>query len=411
MKRRDFIKSGTLALSSFTLLPGLLKSGVVRSSRTSDPILISVFLRGGADGLNVVVPYADPEYYNLRSTIAIDEPGAQDGALNLDGFFGFHPRLDKIHDLFQQGALAVVHACGSQNDTRSHFDAMDYMESGSSVTKLNDGWLNRYLQASEGEKSVFRAVVLGPSLPYSLAGAVDAISLSSLEALQLRESPRMTTYLKAIEELNIDRNDYLGGIGISAIKAIETGKTKFDPDEYNPENGAEYGNEPFGQAMKAIAQIIRSDVGLEVATTDLGGWDTHTNQGAGGSGALADVLGTLNDGVFAFITDIGSLMERVVVLIMTEFGRTAEQNGSGGTDHGHGTAMFVAGGGVKGGMVYGQWPGLKNSELYEGRDLAITTDFRRIFSEVLVEHMGCLDIASVFPGYNYTADIPLFLFT
>jgi uncharacterized protein (DUF1501 family) len=411
MKRRDFIKSGALALGSFTLLPGLLKSGVVPSIGSSNPILVAIFLRGGADGLNVVVPYADSEYYNLRSTIAIAEPGKKDGALDLDGFFGLHPRLDKIHSLFQQRSLAVVHACGSHNETRSHFDAMDYMESGSSEIKLNDGWINRYLSASKREKSVFRAVALGPSLPFSMAGAANAISLSSLETLQLRDSPRMTVYLDAIVELNIERDDFLGEVAFSALEAIEAGKIKLDPEEYKPKNGADYGNGPFGLAMKDIAQIIKADIGLEVATTDLGGWDTHTNQGAGASGALADVLGTLNDGVFAFVTDLGNLMDRVVILIMTEFGRTADQNGSGGTDHGHGTAMFVAGGGVKGGVVYSQWPGLKNNELYEGRDLAITTDFRRIFGEVLVDHMGCADVSAVFPGYDYAADPQIHLFS
>jgi uncharacterized protein (DUF1501 family) len=360
--------------------------------------------------LNVVVPYGDKQYKKLRPTIAIPEPGKQGGALDLDGFFGLHPRLSSFKKQFNQGKMAVIHACGSHNKTRSHFDAMDYMESGSISAKLYDGWLNRYLQTSSQTNGVFRATALSPTLPVSLAGDASAIAIASLGSLQMNESKRMNVYLEALKDLNRSRQDYLGQSVREAMEAIDIGQDKLDPEGYKPDRSAIYPDSPFGEALKAIAQMIKADIGLEVATTDLGGWDTHTNQGDGESGELANALEILDGGVGAFIKDMGDTMDRVVVLIMTEFGRTAEQNGSGGTDHGHGTAMFVLGGNVLGGAVKGSWPGLSRSALNEGRDLAISTDFRRILGEVLDRHMGCTDIDSVFPGYDYEADTPLNLF-
>jgi uncharacterized protein (DUF1501 family) len=413
MKRRDFLKKSAVAVGSLPFLPDLIFSkGVlgIANAQNGSPVLVALFLRGGADGLNVVVPYGDKQYKKLRPTLAIPSPGKNGGALDLDGFFGLHPRLSSFKKQFDRGNLAVVHACGSHNETRSHFDAMDYMECGSISTKLYDGWLNRYLLTSSLSNEVFRAVALSPTLPVSLAGDASSIAIASLQSLQMRDSSRMDTYLKALKDLNRTREDYLGQTVREALGAIDIGQDKLNPENYKPDNGAVYPETEFGETMKAIAQMIKADIGLEVAATDLGGWDTHTNQGDGESGELANALEILDGGVGAFVKDIRSEMDRVVVLIMTEFGRTAEQNGSGGTDHGHGTAMFVLGRSVLGGAVKGHWPGLSKGALYEGRDLAITTDFRRIFGEVLVHHMGCSDIGAVFPGYNYNSDTPLNLF-
>jgi len=410
MKRRQFIKTGSAALGTLAVFPGWLRPARMAGSLGNSPVLVAVFLRGGADGLNVVVPYGDRDYASLRPTLAIAPPGQQDGALDCDGFFGFHPRLTALKNIFDQGGLAAVHACGSHNGTRSHFDAMDYMESGSSEQKLNDGWLNRYLQVSAGGEGIFRSVALGPALPLSMAGAAQTMALSGLEALQVNESPQMDIYLDTLKDLNTGRTDTIGRVALDALDAIAAGKGKLDPESYQPANGADYGNGPFGLTMKAVAQTIKADVGLEVAAADLGGWDTHTNQGGGTSGELFNALGQLDDGLSAFVTDMGSAMDHTLVLVMTEFGRTARQNGSGGTDHGHGSVMFVLGGGVRGGKVYSQWPGLSETKLNEGRDLAVTTDFRRVFGETLQYHMGCQDIQSVFPGYDYMADPALHLF-
>lgn len=389
------------------MLTGRAKALIPAYSPPADanaPILVTVFLRGGADGLNVVVPYGDPDYKRLRSTIRIVEPGKNDGALDLDGYFGFHPRLSAFKEFYDQGILGVIHACGSHNETRSHFDAMDFMESGSSTEKLHDGWLNRYLGLISSSGDVFRATSFGPTLPYSLRGKTEAISLASLEALQVNQSPQMNTYLNALEELYAERGDLLGEIAVKSLEAIEMGRSELNPGSYQPENGAEYSDSDFGRNLRSLAQIIKANIGLEISSIDLGGWDTHANQGDGARGELANALSILNDGLQAFILDIHSYLPRIIILVMSEFGRTARQNGSGGTDHGHGTVMFALGGNVHGGRVLGSWPGLSDRDLYQARDLAVTTDFRRLFAEVLEFHMGCEKIGTVFPGYDYSTD-------
>jgi uncharacterized protein (DUF1501 family) len=408
VKRREFLKNSALALGALPLVPEMLRAGP--AEKLSSPVLLVVFLRGGEDGLNVVVPFGDADYSGLRPDIRIPPPGEAFGALDLDGHFGLHPRLSGLTDLYRSGSLAVIHACGSHNPSRSHFDAMDIMESGSSSEKLPDGWLNRYLQTSRIGYGVFRAVAVGPSLPRSLSGSAHAMALADLAALRVGDSPQMRTYLQAIEDMYSARSDALGGAARSALEALSLGENTLDPESYTPEHGAEYGAGDFAQSLRAVAQMIKAGVGLEVAEVDLGGWDTHTNQGSGENGALASVLETLDQGLGAFVTDLGGRMGYVVILVMTEFGRAAAQNGSGGTDHGHGTALFILGGRVLGGKVYGDWPGLKTNQLYQQRDLAVTTDFRRVFGEVLESHMGCSQIGLVFPDYAYEAEKPLHLF-
>jgi uncharacterized protein (DUF1501 family) len=409
LKRRDFIKHSTLVLGSLSYVTKVRPADRV-AEKAAPPVLLVVFLRGGADGLNIVVPFAEPEYVDLRPDIGIAEPGKPQGALDLDGFFGFHPRLTGLHTLFQSGGLAVIHACGSHHPTRSHFDAMDVMESGSGTVKLHEGWLNRYLQVSSQEGGVFRAVAINPSLPLSLSGEADALALSGLDSLQLSESLSMQTYLKAVEDLYAPRNDLLGRAARSALQAVDLGGRVLDPESYKPAHGADYGSSDFGVSLKAVAQMIKADVGLELAAVDLGGWDTHTNQGGGEGGSLSNVLGILDTGLLAFFTDLGNRMNRVAVLVMTEFGRTARQNGSGGTDHGHGSMMLVLGGRILGGRVYGDWPGIRRTQLYEARDLAVTTDYRRVLGEVLENHMDCISLDRVFPDFSRGEEKPLYLF-
>ncbi len=411
MKRREFIKNSALALGSLPVLPEFLLGGS-GVSHASAPILLVVFLRGGADGLNMVAPYSDPDYGKLRPDLKLSPPGQAGGVLDLDGRFGLHPRLAQLSSLYHNGDLAVIHAFGSHHPTRSHFDAMDIMESGSDGEKTEEGWLNRYLLDSGVEQSVFRAVALTPSLPYSLQGPVEALAISGLSVLQIGTagSPQLRTYRKALDELYAVRNDTLGGVARSALEAASLGEGTLNPENYTPEYGADYGSGEFGEALKCTAQMIKAGVGLEVAEVDLGGWDTHTNQGNGENGALANVLSTLDQGLGAFVTDLGGRIASVAVLVMTEFGRTAAQNGSGGTDHGHGSVMFALGGNIQGGKVYGDWPGLGSSQLYEQRDLAVTTDFRRVMGEVLLSHMQSGQLDQVFPGYAYDQEPHLHLF-
>ena len=357
------------------------------------PIIIAIFQRGAADGISMVVPFGDKSYYQLRPQIAIPEPSriVEDRAIDLDGFFGLHPALASLKPIYDESRLAIVHAVGSPDNTRSHFDAQDYMESGTPGNKgTTDGWLNRYLQGNpETEATSFRAVAISANLPRSLVGAAPVAAIQRVANFGIRGGAAT----QEIEELFADTYKET----FDAVKMLRSATSQ----EYVAASGVQYPNSPFGQALQQIAQLVKSDVGMEVAFTDIGGWDTHANQG-NARGQLANRLKDFGDGLAALYRDLGDRMHNVVILTMTEFGRAMRQNGSGGTDHGHASCLFMAGGGVKGGKVYGRWPGLAREQLYEGRDLALTTDFRNVFAEVLVEHMRAKDVAKVFPGYTPT---------
>ena len=358
--------------------------------------LIAIFQRGAVDGLNVIVPFGESEYYRSRPSIAIPKPGARDGAVDLDGFFGFNPRLSSLKALWDSRDLAIVHACGSPDSTRSHFDAQDYMETGTpGVKSTSDGWLNRYLQVRAAEvESTFRAVALTQQLPRMLQGTAPALAMSQLAQFGIRGE--VGSSFEAEYAAAADR--VLNGVGREAFDAMKTLKVT-DPSKYQPEHGAAYPTSPFGQALRQIAQLTKADVGLEVAFTDLGGWDTHVNQGAA-QGQLATRLDDFGRGIAALVTDLGERMADTVVLTMSEFGRAVNENGNRGTDHGHGNAMIAIGGGIRGGKVYGRWPGLAVNQRYDGRDLAVTTDFRDVFGEVVVKHLGVGNPQAIFPGYT-----------
>ena len=398
--RRYFLKSGGVALASFaTAPPFLVRTALAQTnaSRGSDrPIIIAIFQRGAADGISMVVPFGDKNYSAARPQIAIADPsrGGDERAIDLDGFFGLHPSLDSLKPIYDAGHLAIVHAAGSPDSTRSHFDAQDYMEAGAPGNKsVSDGWLNRYLQASaENNVTPFRAVALGATLPRSLAGAAPTVSMQRVADFGIRGG-RATP---EIEEMFAD----LYKDTFEAVKMLRSANSQ----QYAPSSGVQYPNSPFGQALLQIAQLVKSNVGLEVAFTDIGGWDTHANQGSA-RGQLANRLKDFGDGLAALYRDLGDRMRNVVILTMTEFGRAIRQNGSGGTDHGHASSLFIAGGPVKGGKVYGQWPGLAPEQLHEGRDLALTTDFRNVFSEILAGLMGAKDPAKVFPNFKRTASL------
>jgi uncharacterized protein (DUF1501 family) len=397
--RRIFLKNGAFALVSLGFAPSFLARTAFAAGGTARPKrLIAIFLRGAVDGLSVVVPFGESEYYRARPTIAIAQPNAGDNAaIDLDGFFGFNPRLASLKPLWTTRQLAIVHACGSPDSTRSHFDAQDYMETATPGRKSTaDGWLNRYLQARQAEASTpFRAVALSQQLPRMLQGAAPALAINQIAQFGIRDGAAGSAFEAAY---GAPGDRVLNGTGRDAFDAIRRLKVA-DPAKYQPEHGAEYPGSPFGQALKQIAQLTKSDVGLEVAFADIGGWDTHVNQGAA-NGQLATRLDDFSRAIAALVADLGDRMADTVLLTMSEFGRAVNENGNRGTDHGHGNAMMVIGGGVRGGHVYGQWPGLAAERRYDGRDLAVTTDFRDVFAEIVVRHMGVSDARPVFPGFE-----------
>jgi uncharacterized protein (DUF1501 family) len=423
MNRRVFMKSGAMALATMGLNPSFLRrtvfaqdllKGAALNGNARGKVLVVLFQRGAADALNVVVPHGEAAYYKMRPTIAIPRPtaGAANAAIDLDGFFGLHPSLSPFKRLWDDGILATVHAVGSPSNTRSHFDAQDYMESGTPDNKgTRDGWLNRYLAvkgtcdecklAASGtgdaaKSSAFRAVSMTPQTPRILEGGAPTVSMNSLDEFTIRTNGTQAERIEALYRTgNADVVHAAGGEMFEAMKILKTA----NPQQYLPENSADYPRTPFGQHLRQIAQLIKADVGLEIAFADVGGWDTHVNQG-GATGQLAQRLDDFAKSIAALTQDLGSRMADVTVLTMSEFGRTARQNGNGGTDHGHATSMFVIGGDVKGKKVYGKWPGLEMEQLNEGRDLALTTDFRSVFSEVAFKHLGAAKMDAVFPGFK-----------
>lgn len=406
ISRRAFMRGGSLALLSLGADPLFLDRAAyaLQAGRSGLPklqqgkTLVCIFQRGAVDGLSMVIPHGEKLYYADRPRIAIPKQAVA----NLDGHFGLHPRLAGLLPWWSNGSLAIVHAVGSPETTRSHFDAQDYMESGTpGVKSTRDGWGNRYLKHNaEHDETPFRAVAFGPQLPRTLAGTAPTLAIDDLRTFGPRaggaQSDRLT---RAFESLY--QGAATGLLASSSAEGFEAVQIlrQADPSRLPPDNGAEYPSGRLGQSLRQIAQLIRSGLGLELAFADAGGWDTHVNQGSE-QGQLSQRLDELGRGLTAFATDLGERMADVVVLTMSEFGRTIRENGNGGTDHGHATAMMVMGGGVKGGKVYGRWPGLRPEERFEGRDLAVTTDFRTLFGEVLSQHLGARDLGAIFPGFH-----------
>jgi uncharacterized protein (DUF1501 family) len=405
MTRRVFLKNTGIAMVGMAAMPAFLRNAVAASEGTGRKVLVVLFQRGAVDGLNVVVPHGEPSYYSYRPTIAIPRPGgggsdgARGSAIDLDGFFGLHPNLAPLEPLYRQGLLAAVHATGSPDASRSHFDAQDYMESGTpGVKSTDDGWLNRALQQQlEAKAPPLRAVAISPELPLTLRGSAPAVAVPDLRQFRIFGPPRLVEanfeamYGEAVDSV-------MRGVGRETFEAVDTLK-QLDPASYQPENGAEYPRGPFGDRLREIAQLIKAGVGMEVAFLDSGGWDHHVNEGSI-QGRLGNLLSGLGQGLAAFATDMGPRMQDVVFVSMSEFGRTARENGDRGTDHGHGNYMFVMGGPVKGGKVYGQWPGLAPDRLNQDRDLKVTTDYRTVLCEILRRHLGITGFSNVFPDFN-----------
>jgi uncharacterized protein (DUF1501 family) len=395
-----------MSLSAPTFLERVVMGREASTAGGRRKILIAIFQRGAVDGLNMVVPFGESNYYNLRPSIAIrkPEPGNAESAIDLDGFFGLHPSMRSFKPLWDSKQLAIVHASGSPDNSRSHFDAQDYMESATpGVKSTPDGWLNRYLQGKKDPKaSSFRAVSMTRNMPRVLMGRAPSIAMANLNEFSIRAGKASANVQSGFEEIYAQQNkDVIAKTGRETFDAVNYLK-QANPGKYKPENGAEYPNGPFGNSLRQIAQLIKADVGLEIAFTDIGNWDTHVNQG-NSRGQLANLLNQFSVGIAALYQDLGQRMDDVVILTMSEFGRTVRENGNRGTDHGHANAMFVMGNSVRGGKVYGRWPGLKDDQLFEGRDLALTTDFREVFGEIAISHLGATNIRSVFPGYQISA--------
>ncbi|MBV9297239.1 MAG: DUF1501 domain-containing protein [Acidobacteriaceae bacterium] len=408
--RRLFLKNSALAMFGVGSAPAWLSRAVYAREAPGErsKILIAIFQRGAVDGLNVVVPHGEPAYYALRPSIAIPRPdGTERSAIDLDGHFGLHPALRSLKPLWDEKQLAIVEAAGSPDPTRSHFDAQDYMESGTPGLKATyDGWLNRAM-APEGKPSALRAISLTPDLPRTLRGRNEAVAISSINDFQVKDARAAATF-ESMYGTTADQ--VLNGTGRETFEAIKIMQS-IQKAPYAPANNAKYPGGRLGQSLQQIARVIKADVGLEVAFTDVGGWDTHVNETGAQPhvGQLANLLRDFGDALGAFSQDMGDRMADIAIVTMSEFGRTAKENGDRGTDHGHANVMFVLGGRVRGGRVYGEWPGLEREQLYEGRDLNVTTDFRTVLAELVRKQMGNREMASVFPGFSGRRDSGILL--
>lgn len=403
MTRRLLLKHGGVALVSLGLAPSFLARAAAAQGRRRR-VLIVVFQRGAVDGLNMVMPFGEPDYYFARPSIAIPQPGqTAESALALDDFFGLHPRLAPLAPLYRRGEMAVVHAVGSPVSTRSHFDAQDYMESGTpGVKSTRDGWLNRYLAGHpDPEATPFRGVAVTAQQPRTLQGVAPTLVIPDLTQLRIRDALGSIDIRAAFRErYRAGADELFGSAAREAFDAIDLlGAVR--PQDTEPANGAVYPATSYGRSLRQIAQLVKADIGLEVAFAESQGWDHHANEG-GATGQLARGLDDFARGLTALYTDLGDQMEDVLILTMSEFGRSVEENGSRGTDHGHGNVMLLLGGGVRGGQVHGRWPGLRMEQRFERRDLAVTTDFRDLFGEVLVRHLGLTlpGANQIFPGYD-----------
>lgn len=434
LTRRYFLQSTGAALTYLGVAPALgaasalgLRPRAVTAGRT----LVCIFLRGGADGLNLVVPHADSHYYSLRRSLAVPKPGvsggeAGAGAIDLDGYFGLNPRLSAMKPLFDEGIAVAAHAVGYDRNTRSHFEEQDTWETGVAGNTINsDGWLNRHLATSTGkEGAVLRAVSVGDTLPRIMQGKASAFAVRGLDDLTLPASRRVDpkTVAAALEHAyGVAGTNGAGERDAARDLLSQTAGTTLDgldqlravtSQEYKP--ATEYPRTPLGDKLRQVARLIKADLGLEVVEVSLGGWDTHQYQGRGGTGTFGDLTQQLGDAVAAFTRDLGDRMNDVLVATLTDFGRTAAENGTGGTDHGWANCMFLVGGAVQRGhaaakasgdssarKVVSRWPGLAPDQLHERRDLQHTTDFRDVLGEVVGNFLGNENIKAVLPQHEF----------
>lgn len=395
--RRIFLKGASVAAVGIGLGPTALLARTAEAAGSGPKVFVQIFIRGGVDTLNMVVPYGDPAYYDLRGAIAVPRPGQSGGALRLSDTFGLHPALAGLMPLWNEGRLAIVDAVGNVDLTRSHFDAQGFMETGTpGVKSTTTGWLDRAIKMIPGS-AVSEAVAFQSQLPLSFLGSEPVLVATNLSSFSLKVGSNWRTEAEtALRGLYGAREDDLGRVGRETFEAIDT-IVRSTVLTSPVANGASYPNASIGSSLRQAAAIIKAGLGTRTIFVSLGGsFDTHSNQLA----AHALELPRIGDALAAFAQDLGGLMDDVVVLMVSEFGRTAFVNGSAGTDHGSARAVFVMGGGVRGGRFLGQWPGLSASQLYQNRDLATTTDFRDLYAEVARKHLGLTDMAALFPGYS-----------
>jgi len=381
--------------------------------------LVAIFMRGAADGLNIVVPFGDPRYREVRPVLGLQAPRPQDDNVNngpfgavidLDGKFGLHAGLRPFKHLWDKELLAIVEATGSPDPSRSHFDAQDYMESGT-PGKTGDGWMNRALGAPGPDATALRAVALSNRVPRSLRGQYEAVALGNVQDFNISDEERLAILsnmysltpdatlrrtgkdafeaMKMIQSVSKDQASNQVPRGISVDSGGPVVPVQNQRLNYNA--GGQ-----LGRNLQELARLIKADAGIETAFAEIDGWDHHQNE----NNQLPNLLSQFSNAIAAFCSDLWDRMDDIVIVTMSEFGRTVAENGAGGTDHGHGSLMMVIGGAVKGGKIYGEWPGLEKEQLFEGRDLAVTTDFRIVLSELVRGHLGRTDLDSVFPGFR-----------
>jgi len=418
LTRRIFLRGSAMVMAGMGSAPLWLTRTAAAESRKSKTLVV-IFMRGAADGLNIVVPFGETRYRELRPTLGIAPPTRQDNgnigpfgpAIDLDGTFALNGALQPLKALWDKQQLAIVEATGSPDPTRSHFDAQDYMESGTPGKSVSGGWLNRALPAAAHDVSPLRAVALGNQVPRTLRGEHEVIAIGNAQQFKIGnqdtasilrnmyslspDAPFRRTGTDAFEAMKM-----LASIGVGAPDAEfggPIGPAGLVGPGGIPGGRARYaqGGE-LGRNLQELARLIKADAGVEAAFAEIGGWDHHGNENQ----QMANLLRQFSSAIAAFSDDMGDRMEDIVLVTMSEFGRTVEENGDAGTDHGHGSMMMVLGGPVQGGKVYGKWPGLEKEQLYEGRDLAVTTDFRVVLSELVRGHLGQSDLSAVFPGFQ-----------
>jgi uncharacterized protein (DUF1501 family) len=404
LTRRIFLRGSAIAMAGMGQAPMWLARAAASESRKRKT-LVAIFMRGAADGLNIVVPFGDPRYRELRPNLGLQAPvkgndnegnGPFGSVIDLDGKFGMNAGLRPLKALWDKKQLAIVEATGSPDPSRSHFDAQDYMESGT-PGKTGSGWLNRALGDAGSDSSPLRAVALSNRVPRTLRGDHEAVALGNVQDFYISDQDRLKI-LKNMYSLTPDTQlRRTGKDAFDAMKMLQSldhGAADREPAGVNRPTYQAGGQ--LGRNLRELARLIKSDAGVEAAFAEVDGWDHHRNE----NGQLSNLLNQFSNAIAAFCQDLGSRMEDVVIVTMSEFGRTAEENGTGGTDHGHGSLMMVLGGPVQGGKIYGEWPGLEKEQLFEGRDLAVTTDFRTVLSELVRGHLGQSDLSSVFPGFK-----------
>ena len=409
--RKAFLKQAGLALFTIgvggvpTFLAKAAGSNKLLGPYKKNKILVFIFQRGAMDGLMAVTPFTDTYLKAARPTLFMDAAKSATGKslIDLDGRFGLHPSMAAFENLFKEKRLAIVHGMGSPNNSRSHFDAQDYMESGTPFNKgTASGWLNRAAGLLGHDATPFRAVSLTSSMPRSFYGDNETIAISNLKdfAIQLKGNSAGANFAaKSFEDLYDQTSSSLlnktGKESFDAVKLLQ----KTDVKNYQPANGASYPNSPLGNSLKQIAQLIKMDVGMEVAFAESGGWDTHFNQGTE-NGVFARNVADLSNSIAAFWKDVETMQDDITVMTTTEFGRTVKQNGSSGTDHGRASCAFILGNDVNGGKVHGNVQPLSVENLADGRDLTVTTDFRSIFSEVADKHLLINNDTVLFPDWK-----------